>query len=655
MQFRKLFEPGKIGPMELKNRIVMAPMITLYVNADGSVSDRMLDYYHERSRGGCAMVTVEASYPRSGGYPGRIFIGRDECLKGLERLVRVIHEGGAKACIEVNTHRGMDDEVDPASASEMTHPMKGTKVRALNIADLKKLQAEFGDAVKRVKRAGFDCLMIHGGYIISEFQSPLLNKRTDQYGGDVINRARLGLEFMAVAREGMGSDYPIIFRFPCQRKDISDRSRIIFKLPYDEAIEEGFGVEETVAVSKLLEKGGVDAIGVTSAAAGNFRDIYGAPNMLMPRGLNASTSKAVKSQVTVPVLVNGSINTPSLAEAIVLGGKADFIELGRPLVADPDFPNKAKAGNIVDIRKCILCSRCVESIFRAPVGPMACSVNPAVGKEREFELRLKPSDQKKRVLVVGGGPAGMEACLTAAARGHEVTLWEKEDKLGGQLNLAVIPPGKDELNDLIEYLRLQLKKSKVNVALNTIATREAVKEFAPDVLIVAVGSRPSLPNIKGMEKRKVLKFEDVLLGKAEAGQRAIVVGGGFVGCETAEFLSEQGKQVMIVEILPQLASELFAPYAYQTVQRLKERKVELHTSVQSEEITGQGMTIIDQNGKKIHISADSIVMAAGSTPDKDLARSLKGSVPFVYEAGDCCQPARIYEAISQGAEAGLKI
>jgi len=637
-QFIKLFEPGKIGRLQLKNRIIMPPMVPRYVNEDGSISERMLNYYGERARGGCAMVTIEASYPRSGGYPGRIFLGNDLCIPGLRKLVEVIHNGGAKACIQINPHRGRSDEVDPASASETIHPAAGVKVRALSSADLKELEEAFGDGARRAKEAGFDCIMIHGasGYLVSEFLSPRTNKRTDEYGGDVRKRARFALNLLAVVKQKLGTDYPVIFR-----------------LTAHERMEGGFGLEDAIKVSKLLEETGADAMDVISGVAETYYWVN--PNMYIPRGFNTPLSQAIKREVKIPVSVAGNINDPYLAEEILKEGKADFIDLGRALITDPQFPNKVAAGRVSDICKCILCARCFESILKPPVGPMICSVNPAVGKEKEFELGLKPAPKKKKVLVVGGGPGGMEASVVAAQRGHQVTLWEKDKKLGGQLILAVIPPGKEELNSLIEYLRLQIDNLKVTVKLSEKVTVKKVLKFSPDAVIVATGSKPFIPDLKGIERKKVVVNRDVLLGKVDVGKRVIVIGGGFIGCETAEFLAEKGKKVTIVEILPELASELYYPYANLMVQRLKERGVEAFAGVKDEEITDKGMEIVDEGGKRIFIEADDIVIATGSVADKSLFESLKDKIPELYEAGDCIKASRLYEAISGGAEVGMKV
>ena len=636
--FPKLFEPGRIGKLDLKNRIIMPPMVTRYINEYGEISERILNYYAERATGGCAMVIVEASYPRFGSYPGRIFIGNDKCISDLRKLVEVIHEGGAKACIEINIHRGRRDEVDPASASETVHPETGTKVRALSIVDLKELEYAFGEAVKRVKEAGFDCIMIHGGsgFLVSEFLSPRLNKRTDDYGGHVKKRARLALELVITAKEKAGTDYPIIFR-----------------LTADERIEGGFGLNDGIMVSRLLEEAGIDLIDVTSGAAETHQ--MGAPCMHIPRGLNASISESVKKEVKIPVSFAGGINDPYMAEEILRWGKADFIGLGRALIADSHFPNKAIAGNVDDIRKCIRCNRCIESILKPPVGPLICSVNPAAGREREFKLGLKPAYVRKKVLVIGGGPAGIEAAIIAAQRKHNVTIWEKDEKLGGQLNLAVVPPDKDELKSLIEYLKLQLYKLKITVKLNKKGTTKAILEFSPDVVIEAVGSKPLIPNIKGIEKRKLITVRDVLSGKTDVGKKVTVIGGGFVGCETAEFLIEKQKEVTIIEILSELASELLYSYANLMIQRLKERKVKSYTGVKDEEITDKGMKIIDKEGKRIFLKADSIVVATGSLPNESLFESFKEKDLQFYKVGDCRKPARIYESISEGAEAGLRV
>ncbi len=638
-RFARLFEPGEIGKLELKNRIIYPPMVTRYVKEDGSISERMINYYRERAWGGCGLVVVEASYPRSGGYPGRIYLNDDKVVPSLKRLAEAIHKAGAKAAIQINPHRGRADEVDPASATETIHPKTGIKARALTIDDMKNLKEAVGEGARRVKEAGFDCIVIHGGhgYIISEFLSPRTNKRTDDYGGDTKKRARFALELVAAVKEKAGADYPVIFR-----------------LTADERLEGGFGLDDAIIVSKLLEDAGVDDIDVVSGVAETY--VWGTPNYYMPRGFNTPLSQAIKKVVIkVPVSVAGRINDPGVAEEILREGKADFVDMGRALIADPHFPNKAKAGRLDEICYCIACGRCAESILKPPVGPMICAVNPAVGREEEFQVGLKPATKKKRVLVVGGGPGGMEAAITAAERGHEVALWEKDEKLGGQLSLAVVPPGKDEVKSLLKYLTYRLSQLKVTVESGKEATAKGVLEFSPDAAIVAAGSKPQIPRIKGMEKKKVFSFREILLGKAKVGKRVIVIGGGFVGCETADFLAEKGKKVTVVEILPELANELWYPYAELLIQKLKDKAVQTFTEIREEEITDKGMEIVDKYGKRISLEADDIVIATGSVADKTLFESLKGRIPELYGVGDCVKARRIQEAIYEGSEAGLKI
>ena len=291
-----------------------------------------------------------------------------------------------------------------------------------------------------------------------------------------------------------------------------------------------------------------------------------------------------------------------------------------------------------------------------PEGALACTVNPAVGREKEFEAGLKPAATKKKVLVIGGGPGGMEAAIVAAERGHSVTLWERDDKLGGTLNLAIMPPGKDDLKSAIEYPARKLGELKVTVNLGKEATTEAVSEFSPDAVVVAAGSNPLIPRIKGMDRRKVVTFRDVMSGKVEVGNRVIVVGGGFVGCELSDLLAKKGKKVTVIEILPQLASELFPPIADIVIQEmLKTGRVEVFTEVKEEEITDKGMEIVDKDGNRVSLEADDIVIAAGSVADKTLYQSLKGKVPELYEVGDCAKARRILEAVTEGATAGLTI
>jgi 2,4-dienoyl-CoA reductase-like NADH-dependent reductase (Old Yellow Enzyme family)/thioredoxin reductase len=637
-KFVKLFEPGKIGKLELKNRIIFAPLVTYMVSDEGWITDRQIDYYAERARGGASLIVVEASYPRSSGYRGRIMLRGDGVIPGLKKLVEAVHKEGARIVCQVNTHRGRGDDWDPASPSTVPNPITGVIPRQVTVDDLKKLEEEFGEGVKRVLQAGFDGVMIHGatGYLVAEFLSPLINKRTDEYGGDIKGRAKFALELVDVTRKIVGPDYPIIFR-----------------LTADEKIPDGFGIKEAVALCKMLEEAGVDAVDVTSGSWGAHE--WTNPTMYLPPGCNVDLSEAIKKAVKVPVGVAGKINDPYLAEDILRESKADFVCIGRGLVADPYFPQKAKEGRADDICKCITCARCGEFFWtKSPIG---CAVNPAAGYEREFSSKLKPALKKKRVLVVGGGAAGMEAALIAAQKGHDVTLWEKGGELGGQLNIAHVPPGKDDINILFNYLKAQIKKFKVNVRLKKEADVKAITTFSPDAVILATGSTSLAPDIPGIKRKNIIDHREVLGGKKETGRKVIVMGGGYVGCETAHFLAEKGKDVTLIFRSPEPALDVIYPdNRFPLLKKLAEAKVKIEAGVKEyKEITAKGIKFINKEGNEVLLEVDNIVLATGAIPNKTLAESLKGKVPELCEAGDCIEPRRILEAIHEAARAALEI
>ncbi len=443
MKFPKLCEPIKIGNLELKNRMVMAPMSLFFAPQDGSVTDRIIEYYRERALGGIGLIITECVYGNPGGHPFRLHIWHDKYILGLKTLADAVHRAGGKVAIQINMNRGRNDEVEPLSASGVPNPTDRVIPKVIEVEQIKRVVDGFGEAVRRARESGFDAVEIHGagGYLVEEFLSPLTNKRSDEYGGDVEKRARLVLEMVKCGKAKAGTDYPIYCKFAHER------------------INGGFATEDAIEVAKMMQKLGVEAIEV---ASGNlaWSPTFTIPPMARPRGLNTDFSAEMKHALTLPVIVTGRINDPAFAERVLQEGKADLIGLGRPMIADPEFAKKVTEERPEEIRKCLACNHCSDSIL-VHRQPVSCSINTALGKESEH--RKKSAKIRKEVLVVGGGIAGMETARLAASLGHTVTLWEKSKELGGMLNIASRPPYKEELRTLTAYLINQLNKLKVHV------------------------------------------------------------------------------------------------------------------------------------------------------------------------------------------------
>jgi len=626
----RLFQPGSIGTLTIANRIVMAPMVTHYAQ-EGKVTERMIGYYAERAQGGAGLLVLEAAYPRTVGHPGRVHIWSEAFIPGLKRLTDEVHRCGGKVAIEINPSRGRADEADPISPSNVPHPLTGKIPKALTLEEIRDLEEDFGRSVKRSREAGFDAVMIHGGtgYLISEFLSPRINLRTDTYGGDIRGRARLAVEMVQEAKKQGGKDYPVILR-----------------LAASERIEGGVSLEDILETCKLVEDAGVDAIDVVSGVAETQEWVV--PSMYFPLACNVPLADKIKRRVSIPVMVAGRINDPSLAEEILKEGKADFVTMGRALLADPYFPAKAKEGRVNEIRKCIACLRCLESFSAHQL--LVCAVNPTVGREREPEPK---EGKKKKVIIVGGGPAGLQAAITAAERGHEVILLEKEKEIGGQLNLASLAPGKAELRNVLEYFSSQLeKKSEKITKIHEEGTSSGVRDLNPDTVIAAVGSAPLIPDIpgiqEGMRNKKVVTGREVLSGKVRLGKKAVVIGGGRIGCEIADYLAEKGHEVVIIEILPELAMDAFPWIRKVLLERLQEKGTQAYRGVKEEQIVEKGVEIVDLSGERMLIQADKVILATGSTPDIAALRSLQGTAAEFYWIGDCKEPRKILEAIHEG-------
>src|SRR5574341_323344 len=636
----RLFSPGRLGRLERRNRLVMAPMVVQLGAENGAVTQRTVDHYVRRAAGGAGLVIVEASYvaPEGRAFGCQLGIDRDGLVPGHVELVEAVHRCGAKVAVQIH-HGG--SRAHPALTGGVLLapspvPADGSSVvpRELTPAEIEALAASYARAAERARHAGYDAVEIHGahGYLIHEFLSPVSNRRSDLYGGSPENRLRFAELVIRRVRDAVGARFPILFRM---------------------SAEGGYGIEEAVHIAKAVEAASADAIHVSAGGIAPITLV--APDtspMARPEGWLAAHAATIKERVAVPVIVVGEIRHPGFAEELLAQGNADFIALGRQLLADPDWTSKAQAGRDDEIRRCISCDYCRLALLLTR--PIRCLVNPEVGREREFSA-VRPATTPKRVIVVGGGPGGLEAARAAATRGHTVTLYERGTELGGQLRLAALPPHKEKIEWLRQCLVTQARKAGVKFATSTVFKPDTLGAREADAVVVATGARPLEEPVPGARPGQVRSAWEVLEEQPPAkGLAVVVLGGRQIGCETAEFLAERGNRVTLVSRsrAEDLAGDVVATYRVPLLARLRRLGVTFRTRSDVREVRDGQAIVVEESGSVETVRADLIVLARGSVPEPTGLELLRRKVPEVHVVGDCVEPRMIAEALYEGAWAG---
>lgn len=660
-----LFTPVTINKLILKNRIYMLPM-WLGLCKNNEIGSKVIDFYEERAKGGAAMIAAGFATVNTLAQ-GPVFGGHDDrFLPGLSAFAGAIQQHGCAAVMQIN-HAGSNaflaDGIKPVAASGVPGMAKVVP-EPLTLEGIRQTVADFGETADRMKRAGFDAVEILAatGYLISQFLSPVSNKRTDDYGGPLENRMRFGIEVARSVRTAVGPDFPVIVR-------INGHEFMKGGLTRDES---------KLFAGNLVEQGGVDCVNVNVG----WHQAY-VPQITsnVPRGVWGYLSRGIREIVNVPVVASHRIPDPETGRRLLADHMCDIVGMGRSLISDPYLPEKARMGEEDRIVTCIACAQgCFDAIpqFRAAT----CLCNPRVGRERATAAII--ASKKKRVMVVGGGAAGINAALAASEQGHLVSLYESGDRLGGQLHLAGTPPGREEFVVFANVLSRQVEKSPVKVCLNTEMTREYIEAEQPDHVVVATGAVPAVPPIPGVDLPHVVQAWDVLADKVITGERVVIVGGGAVGVETALFLAEKGtltgemlkflmvnraedyeelyqlaitgsKKVTLVEMIDKLGRDIGPTTRWGMLKNMKRPGIVAKTSTTALEITSEGIYVAGTKGETELIPADTIVLASGATSYNPLEGYLeKSGIPYQV-AGDALQIARAMEAVRQGFDAGRAI
>jgi 2,4-dienoyl-CoA reductase-like NADH-dependent reductase (Old Yellow Enzyme family)/thioredoxin reductase len=645
--FPKLFAPGKIGSLELPNRVVFAATSSELADKDGFVGDDLVEYYAERARGGTGLIVVEATYiEQEGKRLHHNAMLHDDCfIPGLRKVVQTAHAEGAKMALQLN-HGGRESIPDVSGSvplapspipSQFTGVGDAVIPKQLTVGEIDRIVGRFAEAARRSRDAGFDAVELHGahGYLIGEFLSPDSNKREDDYGGSVQRRAYFGVRLIRAIKEKLGADYPVIVR-------MNGRDHV----------QHGLELADAIEMAVMFEAAGADSISVSGGVHAS-RPYMVVPGMSVDRGCYVSYGDAIRKRVKVPVMVVGRINTPELAEQILEDEQADFICLSRALIADPHFPAKAKAGRVETIAPCIACNECIATVHRHK--GLACTVNPMVSRELELKPLLALKPDSRRVVVIGSGAAGLSAAVTAARRGHDVHLYEKEGVIGGQLLLAHQPPHRGEIKNALRYFTSEIARLGIPVSLNRSFSADDARALKPEAIIVATGASPVQPDVPGSDLPHVLSGWRVIAGLEEAGQTCVVVGGGLVGIEVADYLADQGKKVIMIVRSEMLKKAVHADRVYY-LDRIAELNIEVLSHIELLAV-GPDWVEIKPEGRvrrTLH-DIDSVIFCTGYASRRAETDSLEGLGIAVHYAGDVGGPRKFFQAIEEGTLTALRI
>ncbi|MDR1020408.1 MAG: FAD-dependent oxidoreductase [Synergistaceae bacterium] len=636
---KKIFEPIKIGAIELKNKIVMGPMGTSLANNDNSLSDRQIAYYERRAKGGVGMIIIEHAYPQKNGCKSEKSLGiwDKNLLYQWEKLTSAIHGYGCKVAIEIG-HLGrctdfsrLQGDMAIAPSPIRCRVMK-EPVRETTIEDINRYQQDYLRAVRIAIKAGFDAIELHfaNGYFLAEWISGRTNRRTDIYGGNLENRLRMALEITELVRAEIGANVALLARMASRE------------------INGGRFIEESRLIAKALEDAGVDAIDVNAGSLEEYDWEF--PSYYMPQGYLIEDAEKIKRSVNILVIGSGRIVEPRMAEQAISDGRIDMVGINRALIAEPDWPNKTMEGKFGQIRRCIACTRCIHE---KESDGIICSVNPFVGHEGDWVL--KKTDQLKNILIVGGGPAGLQASLIAALQGHKVTLTEKSEYLGGMIRVAAMAPLKWEIGGIVTTLAELAFEAGVDIRTNHEATPEWIKNGGYDEVILACGSSPIRPNIEVADGVSESNAIDVMMGLRWPGQRVAIIGGGMIGCECAEYLVPFGKNVIIFEKFDEVARDMSWNLRQNLFSRLKSGHVKIKTGAEVSYISSGKIVYKKSNYERLAEGVDSVIFAVGLMANKQLKKSLDEIGIASIEIGDSNEVGRLREAMIDAVKAAIDL